>query len=125
MTEQTAFDLLKPYLEEKPRPLIGAKTIQLLLIREIHDYTVLRTEETRETEHCGNAAFDPTGQRCPACGVSGDQAKGCRVASVGILASHGGRGIRLQNRKAVFSQGQPLPGMSALWFVRRDQHRSG
>jgi CRISPR type I-D-associated protein Csc2 len=48
MTEQTAFDLLKPYLEEHPHPLIGAKTIQLLLIREIHDYTVLRTEETRE-----------------------------------------------------------------------------
>lgn len=48
MTEQTVFDLLKPYLEEKPHPLIGAKTIQLLLIREIHDYTVLRTEETRE-----------------------------------------------------------------------------
>lgn len=41
-------DLLRPYLEDKPRPLIGAKTIQLLLIREIHDYTVLRTEETRE-----------------------------------------------------------------------------
>ena len=40
--------LLKPYLEDKPQPLIGAKTIQLLLIREIHDYTVLRTEETRE-----------------------------------------------------------------------------
>jgi len=40
--------LLKPYLEDKPRPLIGAKTIQLLVIREIHDYTVLRTEETRE-----------------------------------------------------------------------------
>jgi len=39
---------VKPYLEDKPRPLIGAKTIQLLLIREIHDYTVLRTEETRE-----------------------------------------------------------------------------
>lgn len=41
-------ELLKPYLEAKPSPLIGAKTIQLLLIREIHDYTVLRTEETRE-----------------------------------------------------------------------------
>jgi CRISPR type I-D-associated protein Csc2 len=39
---------VRPYLEEKPHPLIGAKTIQLLLIREIHDYTVLRTEETRE-----------------------------------------------------------------------------
>ena len=54
MTEQTqqtnikGLELLKPYLEDKPRPLIGAKTIQLLLIREIHDYTVLRTEDTRE-----------------------------------------------------------------------------
>jgi CRISPR type I-D-associated protein Csc2 len=48
MTKQTAFEMLKPYLEAKPRPLIGAKTVQLLLIREIHDYTVLRTEDTRE-----------------------------------------------------------------------------
>ncbi|MEW6664401.1 MAG: type I-D CRISPR-associated protein Cas7/Csc2 [Thermodesulfobacteriota bacterium] len=40
--------LLQSYLEDNPRPLIGAKTIQLLLVREIHDYTVLRTEETRE-----------------------------------------------------------------------------
>ena len=47
MSEQ-ALDLLKPYIEEQPHPLIGAKTIQLLLIREIHDYTVLRTEDTRE-----------------------------------------------------------------------------
>ncbi len=48
MTKQTAFEILQPYLEAKPRPLIGAKTVQLLLIREIHDYTVLRTEDTRE-----------------------------------------------------------------------------
>ncbi len=48
MNKQTGLDLLQPYLEAKPRPLIGAKTIQLLLIREIHDYTVLRTEDTRE-----------------------------------------------------------------------------
>lgn len=44
----STLDILKPYLESNPHPLIGAKTIQLLLIREIHDYTVLRTEETRE-----------------------------------------------------------------------------
>jgi CRISPR type I-D-associated protein Csc2 len=43
-----AFQKVQPYLLEKPRPLIGAETIQLLLIREILDYTVLRTEETRE-----------------------------------------------------------------------------
>jgi CRISPR type I-D-associated protein Csc2 len=41
-------DRLSPYLVDKPRPLIGAETIQFLLIREILDYTVLRTEETRE-----------------------------------------------------------------------------
>lgn len=41
-------DLLKPFTVEKPEPLIGAKTIQLILMREVLDYTVLRTEETRE-----------------------------------------------------------------------------
>lgn len=44
----SSLDLLKPYTVEKPEPLIGAKTIQILLIREVLDYTVLRTEETRE-----------------------------------------------------------------------------
>lgn len=44
----SALDRLKGYLVEKPKPLIGAETIQLLLLREILDYTVLRTEETRE-----------------------------------------------------------------------------
>jgi CRISPR type I-D-associated protein Csc2 len=41
-------DKLKDYLLPKPKPLIGAETIQLLLLREVLDYTVLRTEETRE-----------------------------------------------------------------------------
>jgi len=48
LTTPEGLGLLQSYLEDKPHPLIGAKTIQLLLIREIHDYTVLRTEETRE-----------------------------------------------------------------------------
>lgn len=39
---------LESYLVDRPKPLIGAETIQLILIREILDYTVLRTEETRE-----------------------------------------------------------------------------
>lgn len=43
-----ALDKLTGYLIEKPKPLIGAETIQLLLLREVLDYTVLRTEETRE-----------------------------------------------------------------------------
>lgn len=41
-------DALKDYLLDRPEPLIGAQTIQLILLREILDYTVLRTEETRE-----------------------------------------------------------------------------
>lgn len=44
----TALEKLNPYLLDKPKPLIGAQTIQLVLLREILDYTVLRTEETRE-----------------------------------------------------------------------------
>jgi CRISPR type I-D-associated protein Csc2 len=44
----SALKKLDVYLVEKPEPLIGAETIQLLLLREILDYTVLRTEETRE-----------------------------------------------------------------------------
>jgi CRISPR type I-D-associated protein Csc2 len=35
-------------LVEKPEPLAGRQTIQLVLVREVQDYTVLRTEETRE-----------------------------------------------------------------------------
>ncbi len=39
---------LESYLVGQPSPLIGAETIQLILLREILDYTVLRTEDTRE-----------------------------------------------------------------------------
>ncbi|MBD3182516.1 type I-D CRISPR-associated protein Cas7/Csc2 [Candidatus Poribacteria bacterium] len=46
--KMSSLDLLKSYTVEKPQPLIGAKTIQILMMREILDYTVLRTEETRE-----------------------------------------------------------------------------
>src|SRR5258708_27239384 len=48
-------NILEPYLVEKPRPLLGAQTIQLLLLREILDYTVLRTEDSREI----NGVFTP------------------------------------------------------------------
>jgi CRISPR type I-D-associated protein Csc2 len=40
---------------EKPHPLIGARTIQLILMREVLDYTVLRTEEDRQL----NTVFTP------------------------------------------------------------------
>ena len=44
-----AIGRLGSYLVEKPKPLIGAETIQFLLLREILDYTVLRTEAVSYT----------------------------------------------------------------------------
>lgn len=44
----TALAPVKDYLVDSPQPLIGAETIQLLLLREILDFTVLRTEDTRD-----------------------------------------------------------------------------
>ncbi len=43
-----AFKVVDPYLEASIQPLIGMKTIQILLLREALDYLVLRTEDTRE-----------------------------------------------------------------------------
>lgn len=62
MREDNAFVKIQPYLLERPRPLIGAETVQLLLMREILDYTVLRTEETRElnTVHTPLSAANAT-----------------------------------------------------------------
>ncbi len=39
---------IKNYLEEKPQPIIGNKTIQILMVRETLDYAALRTEDTKE-----------------------------------------------------------------------------
>lgn len=44
----SVIEKLNGYLAKEPKPLIGAETIQLVLLREVLDYTVLRTEETRE-----------------------------------------------------------------------------
>lgn len=43
-----SLSLLRDYLVDTPQPIIGAKTVQIVLFREVLDYTVLRTEETRE-----------------------------------------------------------------------------
>lgn len=43
-----SLSLIEPYLIPAPAPLIGAETIQVIVLREVLDYTVLRTEETRE-----------------------------------------------------------------------------
>jgi len=39
---------LEGYFVERIKPILGVETVQILLIREVLDYTVLRTEETRE-----------------------------------------------------------------------------
>lgn len=46
---------IEKYLLEKPHPLIGSRTIQLIILREVLDYTVLRTEEDRQL----NTVFTP------------------------------------------------------------------
>ena len=50
-----SLEKLEAYLVPEPQPLIGAETIQLILLREVLDYTILRTEETREL----NAVYTP------------------------------------------------------------------
>jgi CRISPR type I-D-associated protein Csc2 len=45
---KTPLEKLQPYFVDKPHPLMEAKTIQIVLLREALDYAVLRTEETRE-----------------------------------------------------------------------------
>lgn len=46
--DRGAFKVLESYLEAGIQPLIGMKTVQILLLREALDYLVLRTEDTRE-----------------------------------------------------------------------------
>lgn len=41
-------NILSSGLVDSPEPLLGAETVQIILAREIHDFTVLRTEPTRE-----------------------------------------------------------------------------
>ena len=50
MTTRNANPLrtLAPYFVDKCHPLMEAKTIQIILMREVLDYTALRTEQSRE-----------------------------------------------------------------------------
>ncbi|WP_418791969.1 type I-D CRISPR-associated protein Cas7/Csc2 [Phosphitispora sp. TUW77] len=41
-------EVLQNFFVKQPNPLLGVETIQVLLFREILDFTVLRTEDTRE-----------------------------------------------------------------------------
>jgi len=49
------FEVLQTYLEPEPKPLLSAKTIQIVVLREIQDFTILRTEATGEL----NTAISP------------------------------------------------------------------
>lgn len=64
-------NILDPYLVDKPRPLLGAQTIQLIVLREVLDYTVLRTEDSREI----NGVFTPLSMK--------DRKEAKRVAFLG------------------------------------------
>ncbi|MEM2930786.1 MAG: type I-D CRISPR-associated protein Cas7/Csc2 [Thermoproteota archaeon] len=55
------FEVLKDYLLEKPEPLRETLSVQIILGRNIMDYTVLRTEETREL----NTAVTPLSMKKP------------------------------------------------------------
>jgi CRISPR type I-D-associated protein Csc2 len=39
---------LDPYLEKELSPLLSAKTVQIVLIRQVLDFSILRTEDSRE-----------------------------------------------------------------------------
>lgn len=67
------FDALRKVLVEKPQPLSGRETIQIALAREVQDYTILRTEETREL----NTVWTP----------ANSSADGAEVERVAFLAS--------------------------------------
>jgi CRISPR type I-D-associated protein Csc2 len=58
MSFQAALTPLKDHLVPNPEPLAGRQTIQIVLIREIQDYTILRTEETREINTVVTAGLD-------------------------------------------------------------------
>lgn len=44
----SAFEPLKDYFVDAPRPILTKETIQIVLMREALDYAIFRTEETRE-----------------------------------------------------------------------------
>jgi CRISPR-associated protein Csc2 len=44
----SGFKKIQNYLVEEISPLLDSKVVQILMLRQTHDYTVLRTEESRE-----------------------------------------------------------------------------
>lgn len=73
---------LRKALVPEPQPLAGRETIQIILVREVQDYTILRTEETREL----NTVWTP-GKAGANNGASGGQAAVEPVERVAFLAT--------------------------------------
>ncbi|MHA1769313.1 MAG: type I-D CRISPR-associated protein Cas7/Csc2 [Candidatus Thorarchaeota archaeon] len=44
----SGFKKIKDYMVDSISPLLDSKVVQILVLRQTHDYTVLRTEESRE-----------------------------------------------------------------------------
>lgn len=44
----SVFEPLKNYFVDAPRPILTKETIQVVILREVLDYAIFRTEETRE-----------------------------------------------------------------------------
>lgn len=54
--------VLEDYFVDEPKPILTAETLQVCLLREVLDYTILRTEESRElnTVMTPTSVTDPT-----------------------------------------------------------------
>ncbi|MGB9759923.1 MAG: type I-D CRISPR-associated protein Cas7/Csc2 [Brevinematia bacterium] len=48
MSQKSLFEKLEPYFEQELQKYRTTKTIQILMLRQTHDYSIFRTEETRE-----------------------------------------------------------------------------
>jgi len=48
MNNKSVIEILEPYFEQKLQKYRTPKTIQMLMLRQTHDYSIFRTEETRE-----------------------------------------------------------------------------
>ena len=119
----SSLDFLKPFTVEKPQPLIGAKTVQILLMREILDYTVLRTEDTRELNTVATPLSlnngDDTIRRVAFLATKQKAAESRQLEQ--LLRTGTSEAGMSGNR--MLSERQALPRMSSLYLIWRDQYR--
>lgn len=95
-------DRLAPYFVDHPRPLIGAETIQLLLLREILDYTVLRTEETRELNSANTPLSEQDRQPAKRVAFFGGKQKAAESRQLEMLLRSATRNAGMTDVKACY-----------------------